>query len=349
MKKLILAIGILSIAGCGNQQHIPDVSSIEVPLKLIRFDKEFFSLDTVHIAESMDSLWQKYPQFTPDFVVNILGLDIDSVMVSGSPESDAVRRFIHDYLPMEKAVEQQYGDFSREQNEIHQALRYVKYYFPNYPLPKNVITFVGPLNATFETSFGVQGDILTLQGFGIGMQLHLGKDFSFYQTDVAQSLYPEYISRNFDRDHITVNCMRVIVDDLFPASTVGRPLIEQMVQNGRKLYLLTRFLPRTKDYVLMGYTPKQMKAANANEGIIWSFFLKNNLLNSAEQNLIKNYIGESPKTQEFGDDAPGNLGSFAGLQIVRKFMDKFPETTLDELMKLDPRDIYSRSKYKPRN
>lgn len=349
MKKLILAIGVFCLAGCGNQKHIPDVSDVKVPLQVIRFDQEFFSMDTTHIAESLISIIEKYPQFTPDFVTSILGLALDSVVKPGNTQAEAVIRFIRDYRPVEQAADKMYGDFSEVQNDIRQALRYVKYYFPKYALPKNVITFVGPLNATFETSFGVQGDILTLQGLGIGLQLHLGGDFSLYQTEIARSLYPDYISRNFDREHITVNCIRVIVDDLFPASTSGRPLIEQMVQHGRKLYLLSRFLPHTKDYLLLGYTEKQMKITYKNEAVIWSFFLKNNLLNNAEQNIIQNYIGESPKTQEFGEDAPGNLGSFSGLQVVRKFMEKYPKTTLSELMGMEVRDIYSRSKYKPRN
>ena len=72
-------------------------------------------------------------------------------------------------------------------------------------------------------------------------------------------------------------------------------------------------------------------------------------MNTQEQDIIKNYIGASPKTAEFGDNAPGNLGSFAGWQIVKKFMDKNPETSLNKLMDMENRDIYSASKYKPRN
>ena len=92
-----------------------------------------------------------------------------------------------------------------------------------------------------------------------------------------------------------------------------------------------------------------MDAAKENEGVIWSFFLNNDLLNTQEQDIIKNYIGESPKTPEFGDNAPGNLGTFAGWQIVKKYMEKYPETTLQELMMMAPRDIYTKSKYKPRS
>jgi hypothetical protein len=142
--------------------------------------------------------------------------------------------------------------------------------------------------------------------------------------------------------------MKNIVDDLYPEQAVSQPLLEQMVDKGRRLFLLSKFLPRTPEYLLIGYSKKQMKASYENEGIIWDLFLNNDLLNKTDPAIVKNYIGESPKTQELGEDAPGNLGSFAGWQIVKKFMEKYPQTTIAELMKADTRDIYTKAKYKPR-
>jgi uncharacterized protein YjaZ len=91
-----------------------------------------------------------------------------------------------------------------------------------------------------------------------------------------------------------------------------------------------------------------MKDAYKNEAVIWDLFLNNGLLNNTDPDVLKNYIGESPKTQELGEGAPGNIGTFSGWQIVKKYMDKFPETTLSALMRMDAREIYNQSKYKPR-
>jgi hypothetical protein len=98
----------------------------------------------------------------------------------------------------------------------------------------------------------------------------------------------------------------------------------------------------------MGYTKNQMDDAEKNEAVIWDLFLNNNLLNVTDDNIVHNYIGESPKTQELGEGAPGNIGTFSGLQIVKKFMKMYPETSLTDLMKKDAREIYDQSKYKPR-
>jgi len=37
------------------------------------------------------------------------------------------------------------------------------------------------------------------------------------------------------------------------------------------------------------------------------------------------------------------------MQIVKKYLEKFPKTTLGELMKTDATEIYSSAKYKPRS
>lgn len=349
MRKFLICLFTAAVfVSCNGNKNIPDVSSIKVNLQTKRFEKDFFSMDTTKVAASMKSILQKYPDFLPLFTANMLGLDLDSLLLPENKEDEAVRMFIHDYMPLKDSAELLYNNFDKETSEIEQGLRFVKYYFPKYKIPQSIITFIGPINANFETSFGVQGDVLTTKSFGIGLQLHMGKYFSFYRSREGLEEYPDFLSNNFDKEHIPVNSMRNIVDDLFPKTLKGAALIEQMVDRGRRMYLLTKFLPKTPEYLCMGYTKKQMQDAEKNEAVIWDFFLNNNLLNKTDDNIVQNYIGESPKTAELGEDAPGNIGTFSGLQIVKKFMELYPNTSLAELMKTAPREIYDKSKYKPR-
>lgn len=347
MKKCCLVACIFFLMSCGGN-HAPDVSDIKVDLTVKRFDQDFFSLDTLHLAESVKTLQAKYPKFLPDYFHNILGVPFDTLGNNSAEALSAISRFIHDYTAVKDSSDKIFRDFDKWKDQIRHGLQYVKYYFPHYEAGRNVITFIGSFDAFFATSYGIQGDVLTREGLGVGLQLHLGKNFSFYKSETGQALYPAYISEDFTPDYIVVNCMRNIVDDLFPPVNGSSSLLDQMIAAGRRYYLLTLFLPDVKDNVLMGYTPEQMKGAETNEAVIWDFFLNNDLLNNRDQNIIKNYIGPSPKTQEFGEGSPGNLGSFSGLQIVRKFMERFPQTKLQDLMTMKARDIYDQSKYKPR-
>ncbi len=348
MRNFLILLIIASILFSCHNKNIPDVSSIKINVETRRFEQDFFAMDTNKVAESLKTILQRYPDFLPQFTGNILGLDLDSLLVPNNLQDQALRMFIHDYMPIKDSSDLMYKNFSNQTAAIKKGMQFIKYYFPKYKLPESIITFIGPINANFETSFGMQGDVLTTKSFGIGLMLHLGKDFSFYGTPEVLEQYPAYLSNNFDAAHIPVNCMRNIIDDMFHDQSNGKALIEQMVIRGRRMYLLTKFLPYTPEFELLGYTKLQTEASYKNEAVIWNFFLNNDLLNKTDPNIIKNYIGESPKTEELGEDAPGNIGTFAGLQIVKKYMEKFPETSLPDLMKMDPREIYDKSKYKPR-
>lgn len=321
---------------CKNND-IPDVSNVKVNLKVLRFEKDFFAIDTANVMNELQRLRIKYPAFINDFTNQILGFDYKTPADS---LTKYISLFIRDYRFVKDSADKLFADFDPQVKEIKKGLQFVKYYFPGYVVPYQVITFIGP--------FDGYSDVLTSDAFAIGLQLHMGSDFSFYKSDISRDIFPEYISRKFTPEYIPVNCIKNIVDDMYPDKSLGRPLIEQMVEKGKRLYLLDKFMPHTAEHLKIGYSEVQLKDSYEHEAMIWDFFLTNNLLNNADQNIVKNYIGESPKTQELGEGSPGNIGSFSGWQIVKKYMEKKPETTLDVLMKLPAREIYQGSKYKPR-
>lgn len=80
---------------------------------------------------------------------------------------------------------------------------------------------------------------------------------------------------------------------------------------------------------------------------IWNLFIQNQLLQETNYNVTKNYVEDSPKTQELGEASPGNIGSFVGWRIVEKFMKKSTSTNIEQLMKTDPEKIMEVARYKP--
>ncbi|MBA4167161.1 MAG: hypothetical protein H0X41_06415, partial [Chitinophagaceae bacterium] len=228
------------------------------------------------------------------------------------------------------------------------GLKHVKYYFPGYKLPSKLISFVGPMDAFFEASTGSYGDAIVTGGLATGLQLHLGSDFSMYHSEMGLELYPTYLSRKFAPEYISVNALKNIVDDLFPDESSGKTLIEQMVEKGKRMYLLDKFMPDAADTLKIGYTDKQLKGCYDNEGLIWNYFIRGGLVYNNDPSLIKNYIGDSPNTPEFGEGAPGYIGLFTGWQIVKKYMDKHGSVSLTELMKMDPKKLFEESGYRPK-
>src|SRR4030095_12645288 len=116
----------------------------------------------------------------------------------------------------------------------------------------------------------------------------------------------------------------------------------------KEIYALDKLLPETPDTLKIGYTSNQLKGCYSNEGLIWNFFLKNNLVNSIDADVHKYYLEEGPGTPEFGQGAPGAIGTFVGWQIVKKWMEKNPKTSLANLLSTDSRKIFEESKYRPK-
>jgi len=321
---------------CNNGEKVPDVSGIKIELSTQRFEKELFALDTLNFTTQLDLLQAKYPSFGENFLATILNCD---PRWSADTAANYVRGFITAYKTVFDTAEIVFKDFTPYEKEIKQGLQFLKHYFPNYKTPRKIITYIGPLDG--------YGDILSDDAIIVGLHHHLGKNYSLYKTAMVQEIYPGYISNRFEPGYITVNSMKNMVLDLFREKMEDKPLVQQMVEKGKRLYVLSKILPATDEYKLIGYTKEQLKDVYEHERAIWDLFVQNNFLQTIDNNIIKNYIGESPKTQELGEASPGNIGSFTGWQIVKKFMQKNPGYSLQQLMAADAETIFREAKYKP--
>ncbi len=345
MKKLVFLLTIVSfLTSCKNGVKAPDVSGIQVTLDVERFDRSFFEIDTIRLIEGLNKVQQAHPGFYPLYLENIIGVPAD--LGAGDPPlqrevQDVLRFFFKGYRPLYDTLMREYTDVKDIDEAVKQGLRYVRYYFPKYELPKKLTIYIGPFDAP--------GAALTKSGMAIGLQLFAGDDFSFYRSDQGRALFPEYISRRFKRAYIPANCMKLLVEDICADTTPGTPLIDQLVRRGREAWLLDQFLPYTADSLKLGYTANQLKWCEANEGLIWSYLLRNVDLQSIEPNLINNFLGEGPFTAGLDqENSPGNIGTWIGRQIVRAYMEKFPKTTAAELIRMSPDKILEAAAYKPR-
>jgi hypothetical protein len=342
---ILLLVAALIVTSCNNEK-IPDVSNIKADVQVQRFEQDFFAIDTNRIGPSMAQLQQKYPVFLNDFLINILGIPM--IWGNDTAAERVVKQFIRDYQPIKDTADKVFASMADIEKEVERGLQFTKHYFPGYQPPAKLITFIGPLDAYYEASLGGYGDIITRDALGAGLQLHMGKKFSVYQTEMGQRLYPAYISRRFEPQYIPVNGIKNIIDDLFPDNSADRPLIEQMIEKGKRMYVLDKLLPYTEDTLKIGYTKNQLQGCYENEGQIWNFFLRNNLLYSIDPAINKTYIQDGPKTEELGEASPGYIGLFVGWRIVEKYMDKNSELNLQQLMQTDPKKIFQESKYKPK-
>ncbi len=339
MKKLVTSIlTVFVLFGCSSRKQAPDVSTIKIDLKTVRFEKDFFAIDTNNMDKELQKLYTNQRGFTQDFLYNILGIvhNPDSIMSNS-------KLFISTYRNIYIASLKAYNDFTPIENEVKKGLQYVNYYFPKYPLPKKIITFIGPFNS-------YAGIITPDNSLAVGLQLYLGKNFTVYQSDEVLNMYPSYVSRRFEPQYIPVNCMKNIIDDIFVLTQPTKrstQLIEKMIDEGKRLYVLDAFMPNTADSLKTGYTQQQIENSIASEKNIWAYFVESDLLYQTDPTQINPYINDGPNTAELGDKSPGNIGQFVGYQIVKKWMEKNDKIGLDKLITMPAKQIFEEAKYRP--
>lgn len=343
MKKTSLIVLLaVSLFACKKKKGIPDISDIKVDIKLERFDRDFFAIDTNDIWPSLTKLNKKYPSLTGIFLQNVLGLDSASAITG-------VKRFIGMSGNLYDTVNTVFKNTDDIEKDLIKGFQFVKYYFPQYKVPA-VATIAGPVDAMAQSSSGPTPNFLGPDFLGISLQFYLGKKFSVYNDPFfIENVAPGYRSRRFSKEYIIADAMQLVVSDMFPDKSGGKPLIEQMVEKGKQWYLLDQFLPTTPDSIKTGYTQQQLNWCKENEGLIWTYIVKNEDLYSLNPAVIQVYIGESPFTQGFSQElSPGNMGQWIGWQIVQKFVSKNPDLKPEEIMNTEASKILSEAKYKPK-
>lgn len=334
MTKFYFFAFLLVLLSCRNAKNKPDVSDISVDLKVERFEKKFFNLDTVNITRGLGNLRNEFPHFYPVFFQGILQVNPMDTAALG-----IIRQILTSYDAVADSLLNKYNNIDWLKKELTEGFRFVKYYFPNYKVP-NAITYIG----TFDSP----GIVLTPEYLGIGLHQFAGKNFSVYQTEAIQQLYPAYISRRFDREYISANAFKAVAEDVYPDQAAGRPLIEQMIEKGKQWYLVERFLPDAPDSAKTGFTQKQLDWVQENEGNVWAYIVKNENLYSIEPVVIQTYLGESPFTQGMPEASPGNIGQWIGWRIVETFAEENKEMTVQQVLQTEPKAILEGAKYKPK-
>ena len=84
------------------------------------------------------------------------------------------------------------------------------------------------------------------------------RDFPYQANNPGNPNFSEYITRTFTKDHVVPKTMRVLVEDLAGPER-GNRLLDIMVHNGKKQYILRQLLPHTPDSLLFEHSTEQMQ------------------------------------------------------------------------------------------
>jgi hypothetical protein len=143
-----------------------------------------------------------------------------------------------------------------------------------------------------------------------------------------------------------VNSIQNVLNDYDPLAINGKQLIEQMIEIGKRQYILSQCIPNVSDTLLLGYTGNQLKAIQENKGDIWTFLSSQNRLFSMDPSLTSAILTEASYNDYFGEDIPGNVGKYIGYEIVKSWMKKQEgksKNDLNLLLKTPAKTIYDQA------
>ncbi len=309
----------------------------EGSVNIRRFEKDLFGVDVDSIEAGAEMLNKEYPVFFPVFVEGILGIGkFDDSLKAYMPifkaflKNDAINGLYDSCMA-------EFSDISSIEHDLGRSFDKLHYYFPVWKEPQ-VITFLSEFSraaVTYDTLF-----------LGIGLDMYLGKDYVYYPS----LGFPNYIIRKFSKEYIIPNSINVVLTNMFETDSEQNKLIDKMIYNGKILHLMDLILEDTPDSLIMGYTEAQLEWCKGNELQIWAFFIDKDLLFSSNSLAYNKFVSDGPTSSGMPPESPGNIGSWVGWQIVRKFMRRNEEVTLQQLMMdFDGTQVLNRSGYKPKD
>jgi hypothetical protein len=332
--KVFAILGILFIAvSCGNETK-PDISKINLTIQVKRFDLDLFSGNLDSLPSQISWFRKEYGEFFEIFNYKIINVGGDNE--PGYPK--LLRTYLTDF-----SVNQWYNrckkifpDIKFLETGLTQAFRYYTYYFPEKSVPE-VVSFVGGLNQSVVTSDHY---------LGVALDKYLGKDCDLYLE--VNPPVPAYLRSRMYKGKMVSDCMKGWLLTEFEKSDTARNLLQNLIYQGKILYLLKCIIPEESDSVLMGYDVKQIKWLERNEKKMWTYIVENKFLFSTDQTMIRKFIDEAPFTREFSRESPGQAGCWIGYRIVKSYMKKSKNTSLKELMQdSDCLKILELSRYDP--
>jgi gliding motility-associated lipoprotein GldB len=317
MKKYFTIVLLLVLmVSCDKKSKVEKaVEAIPVALQVDRFDQAFFEAKPNELA----NLKAEYPFFFPE----------------GTPDAVWIDKMQNkDWRALYAEVQKKFPDFNKQTTEIEDLFKHFKYYFPETVMPK-IYTVIAEMDYHNKAIYADDKLIIALE-------LYLGKSHQFYT-------FPEYLKQNFEERQMMPDIVSSFAVRKIPPPT-EKTLLANMIYYGKELYMKDIMLPDYTDAEKMGYTPEQITWSQENESYIWRYFIEEDLLFSTDAKLENRFVNMAPFSKfylEIDNESPGRIGQWIGWQIVRSFMEN-NEVSLQEMLKMDAKQIFERSKYKPK-
>jgi len=294
-----------------------EIEALDIKIKLDRFDLKFYN----QTPEVVPILKKEYPYLFPKQFS-------DSVWFAR--QKDSLQ------LLLQAAVEEVFNDVSGLEQEVSHLFKHIKYHFPTTKIPQ-VVTLTNNVDYQIKTVYSDSLLILSLDTF-------LGAEHPLYDG------IPNYIRKELDPKFILSQIVEKFAAYTIPPAE-DRTFLAHMLYEGKKLYFQDLLLPHLNKNIKIGYPEAELEWVRENELYIWQYFVERQVLYQTEYEWVQRFLEPAPFSKfylQLDNESPGRVGRWIGWQIVSSYMREFPETTIEELIRLPDQKLFNLSKYKPK-
>lgn len=323
----------LVLSACdSSKEEVPDVSHIEVKMEFERADQKIMA------GQSREEI-QEYLKANPQFAVEILRIDAypsQQILV------ESLYKLGQDTLLQKVYAKSQevFGDLGQVKQELTEASKYIKYYYPEFTPPK-VYTMV----SGFEYDLVLRGEIA-----GLGLDYYLGKHVKYRPIGPDGQPIPSYIASRYQPEYIPVHYAKFLSGRFVRRDFTDKSILAEMIAWGKALYFTKKVLPYTADTLVFEQSTQMLADAYANVETIWGHFVERKLFYETSRQMKMKYMEDRPFTSEISQACMGRVGRWLGYLIVEAYMKRHPEITLQQLLETkDAQHIFQQSKFKPKN
>ena len=325
---LLLFLLFIGVCGCSDpkpleQMKISDEASL-LEAKVKSFDIDLFNCGASADKQCIENLKEDYRSFFCSFIED----DLRLAACNSDSVSDLIQTFIHDAQIEEthKAVMELYSSEKRTalKESFTEVVQRWHHFFPTKPVPE-IIFYCSAWNRSIAT---------TDSAIGIALDCYLGANHSITQQ-LSTDFFPTYMKENMDEKYIVADAVKGFSAWNARNYYQSKDLLSELVFYGKVMYVAEALAPSIADSTLMNWSTQQWEWAVAGEEQVWKTLANEKTMYHSRPFEINKWFADGPFTSAAGipqQSAP-QLGVWMGWNIIRSYMKKFPETTLESLLK----------------
>lgn len=147
----------------------------------------------------------------------------------------------------------------------------------------------------------------------VALNHYLGADYAGYRS------FPAYQRLLKEASRIPLDVTEAWLRSRYPSaySTATPTLLQRMVYEGALAAATADCLDIDDGPAVMGWTAEEWDDAIAHEAVAWERIVGGDMLYADDPALISRIIEPAPASPDVSPDAPGRIGRFIGLRMVR--------------------------------